>query len=99
MGAPYPIFFLPEMTLAAHIIHMVQIDFASLARDEKVTVILTMTGIAGKGSVFAPVIYLDISVRNISSIKDGYFLIVVAGTWSALSTFWVAILNLDATSC
>ena len=49
MGTAHPIFFLPEVALAAHLVAVVHIDFRALFGDQKITLIFLVAGIAGQG--------------------------------------------------
>jgi hypothetical protein len=47
MGTTHPVFFLPEMALAAHLVTVIHIDFRALFGCQKITPIFFVTGKAG----------------------------------------------------
>jgi len=77
MSTTDPVFFLPEVTLTAHIIGMIQINFGSFTCHKKIPIILIVTGVAGKGVSFIPMNDLNICMGNFSCIMDLYFFIIV----------------------
>ena len=47
VGTADPVFFLPEMTLSAHLVAVIHVYFRSGFGHQKITLILFMTGITG----------------------------------------------------
>ena len=47
VGTTHPIFFLPEMALAAHLVGVIHIHFHALFGYQKITLIFVVTGITG----------------------------------------------------
>ena len=47
VGTTHPVFFLPEVALAAHLVAVIHIDFRTLFGYQKITLIFFMTGITG----------------------------------------------------
>lgn len=43
VGTAHPVFFLPEMALAAHLVTVIHIDFRTLLGHQKITLILFVT--------------------------------------------------------
>ena len=78
VGATHPVFFLPEVALAAHLVAVVHIDFRALFGYQKITLILFMTGIAGQGPCLAAVIQNDFTVGDFSSPRHLDRFIIVA---------------------
>ena len=76
----HPVFFLPEVTLAAHLVAVIHIDFGALFGYQKITLIFFVTGITGKRPRLAAVIEGDFSVGDFSGPRNLNRFVVVALT-------------------
>ena len=77
VGAPYPVFFLPEMALTAHLITVIHIDFCPLFSYQKVTLILCMAGKTVQRFVFRAMCQDDITMGHLRGPVNPDLLVVV----------------------
>ena len=82
MGSSNPVLLLPEMTLTTHIINMIKVNLALLFCHKKIPIIFTVACIAGKRFPLISMGHFNIRMRDISSIKDRNFFIIVTRTAS-----------------
>ncbi len=80
MGTAHPVFFLPEMALAAHLVTVIHIYFRSGFGHQKITLLLVMTRIAGQRFIRTAMIQSDITMGYFGSIGDTDRCVVVALT-------------------
>ena len=92
VGTSDPVFFLPEMALAAEGVGMIHVYFFLLAAVQKIPVLLAVTGITIKGAGAAAMDDNFICMGDFGSIFDHDLLVVVAGT--ALEAFYLVLSGL-----
>ena len=85
VGTPHPVFFLPEVTLAAHLVDVIHIDFGALFGYQKIALIFFVTGITGKGPCLTAMIEGDFTMGDISGPRNlNRFVIVALTAFKAL---------------
>jgi hypothetical protein len=93
VGATYPVFFMPEVALTAHLVAVIHIDFGALFGYQEITLIFVMAGITGQGACLAAMIQGNLTMGNFSGSGDPDRFIIV--TLTAFKTLYLVLAGLD----
>ena len=80
VGTTHPVYFLSEVTLAAHLVAVIHIDFRALFGYQKIPLIFFVAGITGQGPRLAAVIQDNFAMGDFSRPRDPDRFVIMALT-------------------